>query len=98
MGKPAATDRPRLTPLSHSFTLDLVAGFQNRADAERFLSEFRDQAGKVRSGITPGQDASDRVRAVRRPKPEATWRRKTRDLHVSGIHAFLRKSHEQRSL
>ena len=77
---------------------DLVAGFQNRADAERFLSEFRDQAGKVRSGITPGQDASDRVRAVRRPKPEATWRRKTRDLHVSGIHAFLRKSHEQRSL
>src|SRR5437667_699122 len=22
MGKPAATDRPRLTPLSHSFTLD----------------------------------------------------------------------------
>jgi len=24
MGKPAATDRPRLTPLSHSFTLDLV--------------------------------------------------------------------------
>jgi non-heme chloroperoxidase len=25
MGKPAATDRPRLTPLSHSFTLDLAA-------------------------------------------------------------------------
>ncbi len=24
MGKPAATDRPRLTSLSHSFTLDLV--------------------------------------------------------------------------
>ena len=24
MGKPAATDRPRLTPLSHSFTLDWV--------------------------------------------------------------------------
>src|SRR5208337_2760458 len=24
MGKPAATDRPRLTPLSHSFTLDFV--------------------------------------------------------------------------
>src|SRR5678815_1085658 len=24
MGKPAATDRPCLTPLSHSFTLDLV--------------------------------------------------------------------------
>jgi non-heme chloroperoxidase len=25
MGKPAATDRPCLTPLSHSFTLDLAA-------------------------------------------------------------------------
>ena len=43
MGKPAATDRPRLTPLSHSFTLDLVVGFQHRADAERFLSEFRER-------------------------------------------------------
>ncbi len=26
MGKPAATDRPRLTPLSPSFTLDVIVG------------------------------------------------------------------------
>ena len=31
------------------YTDDLVAGFQNRADAERFLSEFRDRL--VRFGL-----------------------------------------------
>ena len=68
---------------------DLVVGFQHRADAERFLAEFRERLAKVRPGITSGQDASDRVRAVRRPRPKAAWRGKTRDLHVSGVHAFL---------
>src|SRR5712691_12413067 len=33
MGKPAATDRPRLTPLSHSFTLDWVITCQSAAEA-----------------------------------------------------------------
>jgi hypothetical protein len=37
MGKPAATDRPRLTPLSHSFTLDAVICFQYREDAEKVM-------------------------------------------------------------
>src|ERR1039458_2960346 len=32
MGKPAATDRPRLTSLSHSFTLDLVICCRGRAE------------------------------------------------------------------
>ncbi len=52
---------------------DLVVGFQNRADAERFLERVSGAAGQVRFGITSGEDTTDRVRAVRRPKPEAAW-------------------------
>src|SRR5712691_6255530 len=33
MGKPAAPDRPRLTPLSHSFTLDWVITCKSAAEA-----------------------------------------------------------------
>src|SRR5713226_1393634 len=33
MGKPAATDRPCLTPLSHSFTLDWVITCKSAAEA-----------------------------------------------------------------
>ncbi len=53
MGKPAATDRPRLTPLSHSFTLDLALGFQLRADAMRFLEEFKERLAKFGLELHP---------------------------------------------
>src|SRR5258708_17030247 len=33
MGKPAATDRPCLTPLTHSFTLDWVVTCKSAAEA-----------------------------------------------------------------
>ncbi len=39
MGKPAATDRPCLTPLSHSFTLDLAFS-SNDAQFERRIETF----------------------------------------------------------
>src|SRR5215470_7040517 len=41
------------------------------------------------AGITCGKDAADRVWAVRRSRPKATWRRKTAHLHVLGFHALL---------
>lgn len=53
MGKPAATDRPRLTSLSHSFTLDLVMGFQHQADAIRFLEDFRERLAKFGLELHP---------------------------------------------
>src|SRR5271165_2473289 len=53
MGKPAATDRPRLRPLSHSFTLDLVLGFQHRAEAERFLKDLRERLSKFGLELHP---------------------------------------------
>jgi retron-type reverse transcriptase len=34
MGKPAAPDRPRLTPLSHSFTLDVIVHCRTEREAE----------------------------------------------------------------
>src|SRR5258705_10073602 len=55
-------------------------------------------AGKVRLGITSGQDSTDRVRAVRRSRPEAAWREKTRDLHVPGLHPLLWATPQERNL
>src|SRR5665213_3374919 len=53
MGKPAVTDRPRLTSLSHSFTLDLALGFQLKADAMRFLEEFKERLAKFGLELHP---------------------------------------------
>ena len=54
-------------------------------------------AGAVWTGITSGQNATDRVRAVRRPRPKAAAR-KAGDLHLSRVHPLLWATHEQRSL
>ena len=55
MGKPAATDRPRLTPLSHSFTLDLVILVDShpRHDwlARAVSQRLRQELGKLRVEI-----------------------------------------------
>src|SRR5215831_10324513 len=42
MGKPAATDRPCLPSLSHSFTLDLVLLCRTQAEAEAALALVQD--------------------------------------------------------
>ena len=44
---------------------------------------------EVRPGFECGEDAADRVRAIRRPKPRAAGRGKAGDVHVSGLHALL---------
>jgi hypothetical protein len=48
MGKPAATDRPRLTPLNHSFTLDAI--LVCRQSAEQALEAFAAIASRM--GLT----------------------------------------------
>ena len=53
------------------FADDFIVGFEHKEDAERFLDELREQVREVRAGAAPGQDAADRVRAVRRPEPAA---------------------------
>src|SRR4029453_14456071 len=46
MGKPAATDRPYLRSLSHSFTLDTMRLFEREDDAHRFLRVLPLRLGK----------------------------------------------------
>src|SRR5579864_6885187 len=53
MGKPAATDRPCLTPLSHSFTLDIVVGFNSQADADQFRVELTERMKKFHLELHP---------------------------------------------
>src|SRR5438270_13310690 len=53
---------------------DIVVGFEHRADAERFLQEWRERLQKFGLEFTPGQDAPDRIRAARSQKPEAARR------------------------
>ncbi len=53
MGKPAATDRLLLQPVNHSFTLDIVLGFQVRSDAERFRAELEERFRKFQLELHP---------------------------------------------
>ncbi len=67
MGKPAATDRPRLTPLSHSFTLDFVVTSKSRELLERdikplierFLQERGLELSPTKTVITHVKDGFD---------------------------------------
>jgi retron-type reverse transcriptase len=40
MGKPAATDRPRLTPLNHSFTLDCDIYVRSERSGQRVMKSI----------------------------------------------------------
>jgi RNA-directed DNA polymerase len=60
MGKPAATDRPYLPSLSHSFTLDYVAAFQYESDAQRFYRVLGKRLAQY--GLTL---AADKTRLLR---------------------------------
>ena len=48
------------------FADDYIVGFEHREDAERFLADLRETIREVRSGVASGEDATDRVRPVRR--------------------------------
>ena len=73
---------------------DTVLGFQARTEADRFLEDFRERLAEVRAGTASGQDAPDRVRAVRRTQPETTRRRQAGDVRLSGLHAHQREEPE----
>src|SRR5246127_1864085 len=52
-GKLAAPARPRLTSLNHSFTLDIILGFQHQAEAARFLENLRERLAKFGLELHP---------------------------------------------
>src|SRR5262249_45892340 len=49
----------------------------------------RGTPGEVRPGLAPREDATDRVRAVRRRKPTEAWGQQAGDVHVPGLHPHL---------
>src|SRR5437899_10601358 len=55
MGKPAETDRRPLKSLSHSFTLDIVVGFNSQADADQFRAELTERMKKFQLELHPGK-------------------------------------------
>ena len=77
---------------------DIVAGFEHRADAERFLHEWQDRIAVVRVGAPPGQDAPDRVRAPRRRTTETARRGQAGHVRLPGVHPHLRNHPEDRSV
>src|SRR5215472_3985094 len=46
-------------------------------------------AGEVRAGTAPGEDAPDRIRALRRRAPGEAWSRKTGDLQLFRFHPHV---------
>ena len=78
MGKPAATDRPCLRSLSHSFTLDCSVGIEPRDDAERFWRELPERMGQCNLELHPektrliecGRFAVERRKRRAQGKPE----------------------------
>ena len=74
MGKPAATDRPCLTPRSHSFTLDVMTGFASIVPADADASAVAEAVVKIvdtpfgkrpfRVHIDPTQDGAEVVNMV----------------------------------
>src|SRR5215471_4501212 len=65
----------------------------NRSGA--VLERISRATGEVRFGIACGQDTTDRVWAVRCANSATAWPRETRDLHVSGLYAFLWTAHDR---
>ena len=67
MGKPAATARPRLPSLSHSFTLDFVIGCEWEGDARRIMAVLPKRFARFGRRMHPTKTALIACR-----KPEAT--------------------------
>src|SRR6516164_9767490 len=77
---------------------DLVLGFQLRADAMRFLEEFKERLAKFGLELHPEKTPADRVRALCCQRSAAAWRGKTRDVHLLGLHPLLWAAPQDRYL
>ena len=67
---------------------DLVVGFQHRAEAERFLREFRERLAKFGLELHPEKTRLIEFGRFAR-ETGSSGRGKTGDLHVSGVHPLL---------
>ena len=89
MGKPAATDRPRLTPLSHSFTLDFV--ILCKEQPEFYLAEAKKVLDRL--GLTLNAKKTRIVNAQEEPFDFLGHRFVVQPSNVSGkLKTFYRPS------
>jgi site-specific DNA recombinase len=64
-------------------------GLREPSGGGAILGRIPGASGEVRPGIACGEDAADRVRAVRRPQSREAGRGNAGDLYVSGLHTLL---------
>ena len=74
---------------------DLVVGFESRAEAERFLKEFRERLAKFGLELHAEKTRLIEFGRFAATNRQAAWRGKAGDLHLPGLHAFLRKASER---
>ena len=75
---------------------DFVIGFREESDARRCLAALGRAVCQVRLGTAPGENAADRIRALRRRAASETRRRPARDVRLSGFHAHQRQDPARR--
>ena len=77
---------------------DLVVGFENRTEAERFLEAFRERLAKFGLELHPEKTRLIEFGRFAAPNREKRVTREAGDLHVPGFHALLREAPEQWSV
>ena len=60
-GNPPAAARPSLTPLSHSFTLDIVLGFQEQSGCRSVPGGTHGTNGEIQPGTAPRENTTSGV-------------------------------------
>jgi hypothetical protein len=70
---------------------DLVVGFQNEADAQRFREMLRGAVAGVLSDAASGKDPSDRIRPLCRGSTREARAQQTGNLQLPWLHLHLRK-------
>src|SRR6267143_2561842 len=74
--------------------LTIFGGLSATNRCRTFSERVPRTSGEVRLGITSGQDPTDRVRAVRRSRPESAGRGKTRDFTFLGFTHYCGQRHK----
>ena len=77
---------------------DLVMGFQHRAEAVRFLEEFKERLAKFGLELHPEKTRLIEFGRYAAHKRKQWGKRETGDLHVLGLHPLLRATPQDRYL
>ncbi|MBP1598229.1 MAG: invertase [Acidobacteria bacterium] len=63
-----------------------------------FPEGVRGTAGEVRAGVTPRENATDRIRQICHTESTGAWKRQAGDVRFPGVHAYLWESRERNEL